>query len=85
MGVSINLADVSPIPNHPHLFRANIQSVEHHILVLEKAKNLKETRYSSVYISHGLTMAQRTELFNRRKVRRAEMCSVRAQTNKADM
>ena len=72
MGVSVTLSDVTPIPNHPSLFRAKIDSDEHRKLVLEKAKHLKESGYSTVFVSRDLTYAQRTELFNRRKARRAE-------------
>lgn len=73
MGASVSLSDITPIPNHPHMFRAKIYNEEHRRLVLEKAKLLKESQYSSTYISRDLTFAQRTELFNRRKSRRAEL------------
>ena len=72
MGVGITLSDIIPIPNHPHLFRGKILNVEHRNLALDKAKNLKGSGYSTVFISRDLTYAQRTELFNRRKARRAE-------------
>lgn len=73
MGASVSLSDITPIPNHPHMFRAKIYKEEHRRLVLEKAKLLKESQHSSTYISRDLTFAQRTELFNRRKSRRAEL------------
>lgn len=81
MGVGVTLSDVTPIPNHPFLFRAKIDNDDHRKLVLEKAKHLKESEYSTVFVSRDLTYAQRTELFNRRKARRAEQGVAQAPLN----
>lgn len=85
MGVEVGLSDIAAIPNHANVFRAKVQHDEHRKLVLEKAKNLKDTGFHSVYISRDLTYAQRTELFNRRKSRRTEQGDVPSQPNTVDI
>ena len=68
-GVKIDLAEIMQIPGHSTMFRAKIISDEQRKLILENAKKLKGSTYSSVYISRDLTRAQRTELFEKRKAR----------------
>ena len=72
MGTEINMSDITAIPNHSGVFRAKILNEDHRKLVLEKAKNLRDTSFHSVYVSRDLTYIQRSELFNRRKSRRNE-------------
>lgn len=68
-GARVDLAEVMPIPNHPSMFRAKIIPEEQRKLVLDNAKKLKGSAYSSVYISRDLTRAQRTELYEKRRAR----------------
>ena len=68
-GMKIDLAEIMQIPGHSTMFRAKIISDEQRKLILENAKKLKGSIYSSVYISRDLTRAQRTELFEKRKAR----------------
>ena len=72
MGAKVILSDVSPISGHPNLYRAKIKDANLRKLVLEKAKMLRSSDFSSVYISRDLTYAQRTELFARRKAKQTE-------------
>ena len=72
MGSKVSLSDVSSISGHPNIYRAKIMSDDLRKTVLEKAKMLRDTDYSSVYISRDLTYAQRSELFARRKARQSE-------------
>ena len=73
MGTKVVLSDVTSISGHPHIYRAKIVNDDLRKTVLDKAKTLRNTDYSSVYISRDLTYAQRTELFARRKARQAEL------------
>lgn len=68
-GMKIDLAEIMQIPGHSTMFRAKIISEEQRKFILENAKKLKGSTYSSVYISRDLTRAQRTELFEKRKAR----------------
>lgn len=66
MGTRVELSDVVRIPGHSDLFRAKILDDVHRKLVLDKAKTLKDSAYSSVFIRRDLTFAQRKDLRERR-------------------
>ena len=72
IGTKVVLSDVTSISGHPHIYHAKIVNDDLRKTVLDKAKTLRDTDYSSVYISRDLTYVQRTELFARRKARQAE-------------
>lgn len=72
MGSKVSLSDVSAIQGHPNIYRAKIINDDLRKTVLDKAKMLRGTDYSSVYISRDLTYAQRSELFEWRKARQRE-------------
>ena len=73
MDRSVEVTEVTAIPNHSQIFRAKITDEDCRTFVLEKAKSLKDTEeYRHVYISRDLTYAQRTALFNKRKARKNE-------------
>ena len=77
MGSKVGLSDISPISGHLHIYRAKIINDDLRKMVLEKAKFLRNTDFSSVYISRDLTYAQRTELFARQKARQTEPAQTR--------
>ena len=70
-GIKVDLAEITRIPGHGMMFRAKIMSDEQRKLVLDNAKKLKDSTYSSVYISRDLTRVQRTELYEKRKARQS--------------
>ena len=65
-------------PGHSKMFQAKIIFDEQNKLVLDNARKLKGSTYSSVCISRDLTHAQSqcTELYEKRKARRDQMSSV---------
>ena len=67
MGTRVTLTEVVKIPNNAGLWQANLLNLEHRELVLEKAKNLKGTRYDHIFIGKDLTYNQRMELKQRRE------------------
>ena len=73
MGVEVSLSEVTAISNHANMYRAKVLNDEHRKLVLENSKKLKDTSFCDVYITRDLTYAQRSELFQRRKARKAEL------------
>ena len=75
-GMKVDIAEVTQIPGHSKMFRAKIISDEQRKLILDNAKKLKGSTYSSIYISRDLTHAQRTELYEKRKARRDQLASV---------
>ena len=71
----VDLAEITQIPGQSRMFRAKILSDEQRKLVLDNAKNLKGSAFSSVYITRDLTRSQRTELYEKRKARRSQSSS----------
>ena len=74
-GTKVDLAEITQIPGQSRMFRAKILSDEQRKLVLDNAKNLKGSAFSSVYITRDLTRSQRTELYEKRKARRSQSSS----------
>ena len=71
-GTRVELSEVVPIPNHSDLFRAKILDDDHRKLVLDRAKNLRDTEHAHIFIRRDLTYAQRNELRERRAQRNSE-------------
>ena len=67
MGCRVTLSDIIKIKDHPELCRAKIMSNDQRVLVLDKAKTLKDSQYDHVYIRRDLTFTQRQELKMRRE------------------
>ena len=67
--VDIPLDNFTCINRERKLFRGKITSSEDRRELLEKAKTLKNSRYSGIYINRDLTYNQRQELFSRRMER----------------
>ena len=72
MGMRVELTDVRAIPSHPDLYRAKILNINDRKLLLDRAKNLRGTRYDKVFIRRDLTYAQRAELRERRLNRQSQ-------------
>lgn len=66
MGKRVELAEVKVIPSHPDIYRAKILNADDKKLVLDRARNLRGTRYDKVFIRRDLTYSQRAELRERR-------------------
>ena len=69
--VKVELAEIVQIPGHPTMFRAKILSEEQRKSILDNAKKLRGSPYSTVYISRDLTRAQRTDLYEKRKAKQS--------------
>ena len=67
MGARILLTDVVMIPKHTGICRAKISNPDERQLVLDRAKNLRNTEFQHVYIRKDLTYAQRGELKMKRE------------------
>ena len=72
MGMRVELTDVRAIPSHPDLYRAKILNISDRKQLLDRAKNLRGTRYDKVFIRRDLTYAQRAELRERRLNRQSQ-------------
>ena len=71
MGTKVELSDVVIIPGHGGICRAKILNPSEKKLVLDQAKDLRNTEYKHVYIRRDLTYAQRGELKRRREAEAA--------------
>ena len=69
MGARIQLSDVVMIPKHNGICRAKIPNPTERQLVLDSAKNLRNTEFQHVYIRKDLTYAQRGELKLKREAK----------------
>ena len=69
MGARIQLSDVVMIPKHTGICRAKIPNPTERQLVLDSAKNLRNTEFQHVYIRKDLTYAQRGELKLKREAK----------------
>lgn len=72
MGMRVELTDIRAIPSHPDLYRAKILNINERKQLLDRAKNLRGTRYDKVFIRRDLTYAQRAELRERRLNRQSQ-------------
>ena len=68
-GERITLSEVCQIKSDTDLFRGNVHDIRQRNLVLEHARNLRNTQYSDVYIRKDLTFIQRQELHDRLSAR----------------
>ena len=75
MGKRIELTEVKAIPSHPDIYRAKIMNADDKKLVLDRAKNLRGTRYDKVFIRRDLTYSQRAELRERRLSKQSQQVS----------
>ena len=71
MGTKVELSDIVIIPGHGGICRAKILNSSDKKLVLDQAKDLRNTEYKHVYIRRDLTYAQRGELKRRREAEAA--------------
>ena len=75
MGKRVELSEVKAIPSHPDIYRAKIMNADDKKLVLDRAKNLRGTRYDKVFIRRDLTYSQRAELRERRLSKQSQQVS----------
>ena len=66
IGEQVNLSEACRIRNDADLFRGNVHEPRLRRLILDHARELKDSRYSQVYIRRDLTFQQREDLKARR-------------------
>ena len=66
VGERIELSDTCRIKNEADLIRGNVHDQRQRRLILDSARELKDSRYSNVYIRRDLTFQQRENLKARR-------------------
>lgn len=76
MGTRVEVSDVVPIPGHGGICRAKILNPSEKKLVLDQAKDLRNSDYKHIYIRRDLTYAQRGELKRKRETEAASRNSV---------
>ena len=76
IGEKVVLAETCRIPSNGDLYRGNIHNQRQRQLILESAKNLKDSPFPHVYIKKDLTYMQRMQLQARYKQRQAQPTSV---------
>ena len=66
LGSSLNFSSIDCINRQKKLYRIKIDDYTTRRTLLQHAKNLKNSRYSHIYINRDLTYMQRKELAERR-------------------
>ena len=80
IGKRVELSEACKIRNDADLIRGNVHDQHLRRLILDHARELKDSRYSHVYIRRDLTFQQREEL----KSRRAATGPAYGQTRRGD-
>ena len=80
IGERVTISEVCRIRKDADLYRGNVHCVRQRQVILEQAKNLKDSSFSHVYIKRDLTYMQRQQLQERYRQRQVEKIPIRPAT-----